>query len=179
MNLREAFIVALAVSPLTCFAQTKPRPAAEKPNTKPAFTLCIAAATHLEKLSGPIQVTITATNITNHTIGWVTNFHKDSQYYGFRYRLELKGKAVDTTFFNRMTSGQFLPSDDPGRVPGALNGDYIPFPHPPGRMFQSKIDLKRLFHITEPGQYTFQVSRYDTASKTTVRSNVLHLTIEP
>lgn len=177
MTLRKLCAALLVSSAAFCFAQAQPRAAAQKPNTKPEFTLHIAAVSHPLSLSGPINVFITATNVTNHTIGWVVNFHKDSKYYGFRYHLERNGNAVATTFFNRMTAGQFLPGDDPGRVPGALNGNYIPFPHAPGRMFKTKIDLKRLFKITQPGKYTFQVSRYDTVSKTTVRSNTIHLTI--
>jgi hypothetical protein len=46
-------------------------------------------------------------------------------------------------------------------------------------MFVMTIDLKRLYQITEPGDYTLEVSRDAEDDKTVVHSNSLALKILP
>jgi hypothetical protein len=41
------------------------------------------------------------------------------------------------------------------------------------------IDLKRLYEITEPGEYTLDVSRIEDGNKTTVHANIVTLKIVP
>ena len=73
-------------------------------------------------------------------------------------------------------TGKLRP-DDPPLDFADLRRDTILLPHPPGKMFKMGIDLKRLYKITEPGTYTFQVSRYDDVSKTEVKSNTVTIVV--
>jgi len=92
-----------------------------------------------------------------------------------RYDLERNGHEVETTFFHRKITGRNR-LGDPNEV---YAGSSVVFPNPPGKMFEMKIDLKRLYQITEPGEYTLHVSRYDEESKTTVDANAVTIRIEP
>lgn len=184
MALRKLCAGLLAFTAGIGLAQPRPTPPAQRPGSKPGFTLSISA-NHSQKLTGPIQVTITGTNITKHKIYWLARFTTKTPYWDFRYDLERNGRDAETTVFNRVISNRMRPSDETGHAVEVhnilfhdLSGSAILLPHPPGRMFKMKINLKRLYHITQPGKYTFQVSRYDPATKRTVRSNILHLTIE-
>ena len=91
-----------------------------------------------------------------------------------RYDLERNGHEVETTFFHRKITGRNR-DGDPNEVYG---GSSILLPHPPGKMFEMKIDLTRLYQITEPGEYTLHVSRYDEGTKATIRANVVTIRIE-
>ena len=46
-------------------------------------------------------------------------------------------------------------------------------------MFVITVDLKRLYQITEPGQYTLEISRVAEDDKTIVHSNTVTLNIVP
>ena len=100
---------------------------------------------------------------------------KNSVYKTFVVALRKEGREVETTFFHRKISGRQR-RDDPPEVEA---GSTILTTHPSGKMFEMKIDLTRLYQITEPGMYTLDLSRFDDYSKTTVRSNTVTLQIVP
>lgn len=144
-------------------------------NEEPGFSVRVASSDAPIKLAGPINATITVTNDTNHDIFWSSDISKETQYTAFRYHLERNGHELETTSFHPYVSGMNRPGD-PSGVYAATS---ILVSHPPGKMFEMTIDLKRLYQITEPGEYSFHVSRYDEVTQTTVSSNTLLLKIEP
>ena len=155
----------------TCCAQSHSDSAAGDPG----FSILVTAPATPIKFAGPVKVTITVTNDTNHDIPWSSDRGKETQYTAFHYDLEQDGHEVETTFFHRKISGR----ERPGDPIQPYNESDILLLHPPGKMFEMTIDLKRLYQITEPGKYSFHVSRYDETTKTTVRSNTVSLEIEP
>ena len=156
-----------------CFAQTQTGPPAQGP-VRPGYSIAVTGPAGPVKLSAPIGVVVTVTNITDGDIYWNSDIGKDSAYRAFKFFLTKNGREVATTFFHRKISGRQKPGD-PHEVAG---GSSITLAHPPGKMFEIPIDLERLYEITEPGLYALEVSRYDQLSKTTVRSNTLTLNIE-
>lgn len=175
MTFRKAFIFSMAMLTISSYAQNQSQIGSPNVQANPGFSIVIGSPTAAIRITKPIEVTITVTNDTSHAIYWSSFVGKDSQYAAFHYDLELNGHEVETTFFHRKMSGKNRPGD-PHEVFG---GSFVLLPHPPGRMFEMRINLRRLYSITKPGKYTLQVSRYDATTKTTVYSNTLLLTIEP
>jgi hypothetical protein len=142
----------------------------------PAFSLVADASASPSRLRGPITIDVTVTNVSAKEIYWTFDRGKNATYKVFSVLLMKDGKEVETTFFHRKLTGRQRP-DDPVEVE---NGSSMPFgPYPPGKMFVLRIDLNRLYEITEPGIYTVEVSRFDEYSKTTVHSISLTVKVVP
>lgn len=166
MTLRRGLAAGLAIVAVFCFGHNQASAAQQKINRKPGFSIAVSAPTNPLRLSEPVNVTITVTNVTDHNIYWLSGVSKQIPYGDYSYSLERDGHEVGTTSFYREISVHGPPS-------------YVLLPHPPGTIFKIEMNLKCLYQITEPGNYNFQVSRYDQATKTTVRSNTVSLTINP
>jgi hypothetical protein len=167
-----AFAIPLVALP--CLAQSFPTAAPEKQRPDPGFSIFVTASTTLYKLGEPVQVTVTVTNNTNHDVFWSAERVREPQYMACRYDLERNGHEVETTFFHRKITGRNRVGD-PNEV---YSGSSILLREPPGKIFDMKIDLARLYEITEPGEYTLRVSRYDEGTRTTVHANVVTIRIE-
>jgi hypothetical protein len=143
----------------------------------PGYTITLTEPTNPFSLDLPILVTMTIKNITGGDIFWraFRGTDKDSWYPDFRYLLKKDGKEAETTFFHRKISGRQR-SGDPAEV---SSGSTILLPKPPGTMFVITVDLKHLYQITEPGQYTLEISRVAEDDKTFVHSNTVTLNIVP
>jgi hypothetical protein len=99
----------------------------------------------------------------------------DTAYKAFRVHLMKDSHEVTTTFFHRKITNRRLP-DDPSQVEA---GGSVVSSVPRGKSFTLMFDLTRLYEITEPGMYTFDVSRTEPDNKTTIRSNTLTLHLVP
>ena len=170
----KAFGLWLMVLVCSCYAQDN-APNIVQQSTDPGFSIVVAGPTRQPKVNEPLKVTITVTNTTNHVVYWSSDVGKDTQYTAFHYDLEQNGHEVETTFFHRKVTGR----NRPGDPEETYSSSSVLLPHAPGKMFEMTIDLKRLYEISAPGQYTLQVSRYDEATKSTVRSNTIVLDIAP
>lgn len=163
-----------------CLAAFASPAGASQPSSHSAarFSIVLTGPSAPVPLNWPVNVKWSVTNTTSHAIGWqvLLSTSKDAGYRGFGYLLEKDGHEVATTFFNRRISGRVRP-DDPPLSSADLRGDTVLVPRPPGKIFEMGIDLKRLYKITEPGTYTFQVSRYDEVSKTIVKSNKVTIAV--
>jgi hypothetical protein len=153
------------------------RQSATPTKPSPAFSIKVAPPSAPIRLGQPATILVTVTNISDKAI-YLDSTRTTSDvgmYRDFQYLLTRNGQEVETTFFNRKLTGRQRP-DDPQEV---WAGSTILLPHPPGKIWDMKIDLKRLYEITQPGEYTVSVSRFDDSSKTTVHSNTLTLKIAP
>jgi hypothetical protein len=176
MRWSKWFVLATVLSGICCVAQTSPDAATQKPtSTDPGFTITVAPPASPIRVGSPIKVTITVKNVTNSDIYWNSDRGPDTVYNAFRLLLRKDGREVETTFFHRKITGRNRPGD-PNEVG---SGSSILLPHPPGTMFVMTIDLKRLYEITEPGEYTLDVSRIEDGNKTTVHANIVTLKIVP
>lgn len=165
---------------ICCFGSAQTSPAVGKGtpvSAAPGYTLTLTQPSNQFSLALPIQVTMTIKNTTNGDILWSASRSTDKEpwYPDFHYLLKKDGKEVETTFFHRKISGRQR-MDDPSEV---LSGSTILLPKPPGTMFVITVDLKRLYQITEPGQYTLEISRVAEDDKTIVHSNTVTLNIVP
>ena len=180
MRFADRLAVVLAISAISCFGQAQTSPAVSNQNSASntaGYTITLAQPSNPFHLDSSMQVTMTITNITDGDVFWraIRGTEKDSWYPGFHFELKKDGKEAETTFFHRKASGRQRP-DDPAEV---WSGSTILLPKPPGIMFVMTIDLKRLYQITEPGEYTFEVSRVAEDEKTVVHSNSVTLKVVP
>lgn len=162
-----------------CLAPTQAKAAAQSPSDPAsAFSIVLNGPASPVPLNWPVRVTWTVTNTSDGDVHWAfpKSTSKDAGYLLFSYLLEKDGHEVEATFFNRKLTGRVRPSDPP-LSSSDLKRDTILLPHSPGKMFDMAIDLKRLYEITEPGTYSFQVSRYDDVSRTLVKSNPVKITV--
>jgi hypothetical protein len=141
----------------------------------PGFSLAVTPPANPLSLRSPINITITVKNITDKDIFWSSETGPDNAYMAFRYLLKKDGREVETTFFHRVITGRQR-QGDPAAV---YSGSSILFPKPPGIMFVMTVDLRRLYEITEPGQYELDISRFTEDNKTVVRANTVTLNIVP
>jgi len=178
MNLIKSFAILIALSGVFCSAQTSPAAANSKPTPMPqgpGYTLTVDQPLSSISLKAPISVTMTVKNISGEEILWRAYRGKDSEYKGFRFLLKKNGQEVETTFLHRKLTGRQR-QDDPSDV---MSGSSIVFPWEAEKKFLMTIDLKRLYEITEPGQYTLDISRPEEDNKTVVRANTVTLDIVP
>jgi hypothetical protein len=124
-------------------------------------------------LAASIKIMITVKNTSNKGIEWWTWASHDTAYLAFDVLLTKDGHEPETTVFHRVIRRKRRPDDPPAALAGSFNVSTLE----PGKSFNLTIDLKRLYQITEPGEYTLEVSRHAEGSKTTVHSNALTLQI--
>jgi hypothetical protein len=159
---------------LCCHAQTSPNTDAK---TGPVFSITTDPPPGAIHTGSPIIVTITLTNISGNEISLSMDRGKNSGYKIFKILLTKDKAEVETTFFDRKVTGRNRP-DDPVDF-NDLSGSSILLPYPPGKKLVVPMDLAELYEIKKPGVYTFEVSRFDEYSKTTVRSKPLTLNVVP
>jgi len=171
------FVIAVLLSGQLSFAQTSAISSAKQsPPLSSVLSITVDPPPSPIRLGSPvINVTVTVKNISDKEIYLETvrtgNF--SAGYMDFNYLLMKDGHEVETTFFHRKITNRQRPND-PQEVWG---GSFILLPHPPGVIYQMKIDLMRLYEIKEPGGYTLEVIRFDQDHETKVRSNTLTLKI--
>jgi hypothetical protein len=125
-------------------------------------------------LGTPINVTFTVRNVTGTDIYLSSTKGKDGILCDFRFFLARGGREVETTFLHRKMTGRNR-EGDPSEV---WSGSSILLPHPPGTIFVITVDLRRLYEITEPGEYTLDVSRQED-NQARVRAKTVTLKIVP
>jgi hypothetical protein len=143
-------------------------------NANPGYTITIASSAQPTRISAPVNVTITVTNISNKDLDWRAEKH-NTAYRAFNFALTNRGREIETTVFHRKLTGKQRPEDplDVGNG-GSFLGTLTQ-----GRSVTYTVDLKQLYQITEPGAYTLDVNRVEDDNKTVVRSNTLTLNIVP
>jgi hypothetical protein len=163
--------VALATALLTwiCQAQTHPELA-----RTPEYSITIAAVDQSLTVGKPINIQVSVKNITDKDIWWRAEFG-DTAYKAFQFSFTKNGRDVGTTFFHRKVKGKQR-DGDPEQVSG---GGSVVSALAPGKSVTFTLDLRRLYEITEPGDYMLEVSREAEDGKRVIRSNTLRLTIGP
>jgi len=178
MKTTICLMLASVLSGAGSFAQTSSVAGNERSvQVNPGYTITLTQPTSPLNLASKITIPMTIVNVTNGDLLWRAEWStdKDAWYSGFRFLLTKDGKEVETTFFHRKISGRQL-RGDPDEVE---SGSTVLLPKPPGKMFVITIDLKRLYEITKPGEYTLEVFRFGEDEKTTIHSNIVTLNIVP
>jgi hypothetical protein len=162
---------------LSCSGQSNPNPA--KPaieSQKPSYTITITPPNKPLSLKAPILIEIYFTNTTE------TDIYMNSLICSFctieRILLMKDGKEVETTPFQRLSTGRGLPSDY--KLYSNRKKTAQPFRdrYHPGVFWRVNLDLRKLYNITESGQYTVSASRTEDG-KVVINSNTVTLNVVP
>jgi hypothetical protein len=175
MRLSRLFALVVLLTGAHCLAQTPSEATTAK--TSPlngGYSLTIATLTGPAHLGAPINITITVKNVSNSDIYWRAELGS-AEYHAFRFSLKKSGKEVGKTRFHRILGNELRPEDQPETASGS--GSSIVSALEPGKSFALTIDLNKLYEITEPGEYTLDISRTEEDNKTTGHSNTVTLEI--
>jgi hypothetical protein len=157
-----------------CFGQSG---AAEAPpklsSANPTFSISVTPAPGPLRLGAPINLTITAKNVSDKDIPWESE-QGDTAYKAFGFSLTKNGRKIETTLFHRRIRQETRPDESPGN----LFGSSILSSLHPGESLTFKIDLNRLYEIAEPGTYSLDVARMDNYNLTPVHAKTVTLEIE-
>ena len=140
---------------------------------EPSFALSVTAAQDAVKAGSSVTLTITLTNTSDRKIQVV----KEA---GGRGPLDLRLDVRDGQGNTVRRAGPKLSKEKNGRIvkhiyvwaSSVTNVDL-----PPGQKVTDVLPVDRLFDLTQPGKYSIQASRYDSETKTWVKSNTVTVTV--
>jgi hypothetical protein len=160
---------------------------------KPSFSLIISTPKSTVPVGSEVRLDITVTNISDHDVA-LTWSSPSELIYGFDIR-DSKGRSPAETERLRWVrgkvaktaSGKTVELDSSGKpkergeigeplfgVPGAAIQGSV---YKPGHGHSESIVLNRMYDLSQPGDYTIQLSKKDSATKTVVKSNIVTVTI--
>jgi hypothetical protein len=153
----------------------KAKPAVE--SGRPNYTITLVPPDGPKSLKSPLLIETYYTNTTGSDIYMLAVICGTCT--AEQMLLMKDGKEVETTPWQRVSTGRGQPSDweqFPNRA-----GDSRVDRYPPGVFWRVKLDLRKFYHITEPGQYTLTASRTEWTGdgKVVVRSNSITFDIVP
>jgi hypothetical protein len=163
---------------LSCSGQANPNPV--KPaieSQRPNYTITIVPPSGPLSLKSPLLIDVYYTNTTASDI--YMNVFACSICTADRILLMKNGKEVETTPFQRLSTGRGSPSDFEKYRNRSRAGNGFTERYHPGVFWKGNRDLRKLYNITEPGQYTVIASRTEETKdgKVVVKSNTVTLNI--
>lgn len=173
-----AFAASILFAVLPCSGQPiggKAKSAIE--SGKPNYTITITPPSGPLSLKSPLLVEIYYTNTTSSDIYMTALVCRTCT--GERILLTKDGKEVETTPFQRMSTGRGTPSDK--QLFPSRDANTSTLRYRPGAFWKFNLDLRKLYDITEPGQYTLTAKRTEETGdgKVVVNSNTVTLEIVP
>jgi hypothetical protein len=148
--------------------------AGQEPGTdKPPFSLSISGAQDVVQAGSAVTVKVALTNTSDHKIGVVA----DSDGRGpIDCRIEIR----DTQDKMVRDAKPHVWKDKNGRTikriyVGASSAMSVGLQ--PGQTLSDEFPVNKRFDLTEPGKYSVQASRYDSETKTWVKSNTITVTV--
>src|ERR1039458_4631134 len=146
MRMRNfAFAVLILLLVLPCSGQLmggKARPAAESGKTN--YTITLTPPSGPLSLESPLLIEMYYTNTTNSDIYMTADICRTCT--GERILLTKDGKEVETTAFQRRSTGRGLPSDSKLFPPSHLNS--LTLRYRPGVFWKVNLDIRKLYNIT-------------------------------
>lgn len=172
------FAVLILFLGLPCSGQPmggKAKPAIE--SGKPNYTITIIAPSAPLSLTSPLLIEMYYTNTTSSAIYMKADIC--STCTGERMLLTKDGEEVETTPWQRMTTGRGRPSD--AELFPRSHGNTRVFRYPPGVFWKVDLDLRKFYKISEPGEYKLTAIRPEDTKegKIVVKSNTITLDIVP
>lgn len=138
------------------------------------FSIKIALAQNIVKSGSEIKLQIMLTNTSDHNIS-VSRAIDDTSAEVAGYRVEVlddRRNVPPETKYQRILRGEEPPT-------GPFTWSALGGPLSPGKSVKDTMIVNKFFDLTKPGKYTIQVRRTDPASKVTVRSNTIEVTVTP
>ena len=179
MKIRNfAFAMLMLLLGMSCSGQTTPGKARSAIESgEPNYTITITPPSGPLSLQSPLLIEMYYTNTTSSDIYMTADIC--STCTGERILLTKDGKEVETTAFQRRSTGRGSPSDSKLFPPS--HGNSLTLRYRPGVFWKVSLDLRKLYNITEPGQYTVTASRTEETQdgNVVVNSNTVTLDIVP
>lgn len=174
----RCFLVALALTSMSLIS-TAQEPAA-------TFTILISAKQSTAQTGSEIKVNVSLKNISDHPIWVYVDKGAAAEMEGYSVEVRDSQGRLQRTSRYYWSIGRFIR----GKVPKGSEHDYPDNQYDgpsvggggkvnpdPGETKASWFDVNKLYAPLKPGEYTVQVQRIDEETKTTVKSNVLTLTV--
>lgn len=179
MRMRNfAFAVSILFPLMPCSGQPlggKAKPTVE--SGKPNYTITLTPHTSPLSLRSPLLIEMHYTNTTSSDIYMTANMC--STCTGEQILLTKGGKEVETTPWQRVTTGRGSPSDEKLFQRGFGNTRVDRYP--PGVFWKVNLDLRKFYKIAEPGEYEVTAIRTEETKhgSVVVKSNTVTLDIVP
>jgi hypothetical protein len=136
-------------------------------NPQPPFSLSIKATQDTVKLGLPVSIEITKKDISNHEINNTTI--RGTLPYEIEVKDDGGNLRPETEEFRQIKKSK---SED-----RSFSVTFASLK--PGESARDRVDVNKYFDFSQAGKYKIQVSEGDAESKTTVKSNIVTVTITP
>jgi hypothetical protein len=134
------------------------------------FSITIRAPEDEVQIGSDMRVTITLKNLSTKQVLIARHTGADSPEFSYRIVVrDAAGREVEESAYGRGIR------DERAQTAGRSIVDYVQ----PGGIAVQTAHIGRLVNLRRPGRYTVQVSRKDSASGVTVKSNEITLNIVP
>lgn len=158
-------------------------PNSSKPVVSPAapqFSLTIIPREPTMSLDSPIPLEIMTKNVSDQRLYlWAEESHH--QQAGVTYQISVVDENAtaphDTAFGKAAKARTDIPSAS--KAPSLSSGSGETLVLRPGESWIDTINIKTLYEIKKPGDYTIQVERFDPATNTMVKSNTITVSVTP
>lgn len=163
-------IAAATAAPSTIFAQ----------RSQPPFSVRITASAGEISPGTPVTLKVVTRNLSDHSILlWTEKAEQDQA--GSAYQIDIydaKGNSPPLTEFGRMTNGRTdIPRGSNPELPPAGNGEQLVLKA--GESWTDTIVVNKVYDLTESGEYSIQVQRFDPATSSMVKSNAVKVAVIP
>lgn len=179
MRTRNMIFAALLVfAGLYCLGQVGRPPVKHAiESRKPNYTITVTPPSGPLSMKSPLLIEMYYTNTTSSDIYMTADIC--STCAGQEILLTKDGKEVDATPLQRLRTGRGSSSDR--ELFPARSGNSRTDRYHPGVFWKLNLDLRKLYNITEPGQYVLSASRTEETKdgKVVVKSNTVTLDLVP
>ena len=138
----------------------------ERQNENPPISLVIAARASSQKKGSNIWVEASLKNTSDHILWIYKSISEDMDQGGWVYQVDVHeehGSIPPKTKY-ALNIGA-----------GGGSGGYVPLR--PGETLTQKVNVSKLYDLSQPGRYTIQFRRLDEGTKTYIVSNPITVTI--
>ena len=136
---------------------------AQEPATSP-FTVRLSPMQPEVRSGSRVEVKVVVTNTSDHEL----------RFTSIRDRLTSSSYLIDV----RDSSGRRAPQKAGTGAGQGMHSSYLRPPIKPGESFKENVNVSAWFDLSEPSEYSIQLSRRDSEDMD-VKSNVIHVTVLP
>jgi len=163
MNLGWFLSVVMSITPGNFYVPDGAFHSALSGGVADSLTISLATPANPYGIGSPIIVEMVLKNGTKSPVRLNVEGVPHSEYYGYRFTLTKDQKIIPKTNFHKALGHEDNVTDP--EVP--MGGSSDVYLMPPGASTKIPIDLKRLFNITELGDYEFSVEMLRTVDSKT------------
>ena len=148
------------------------------PAVKETIALTLSASEDMVKTGSPITVTVALKNVSDHEIlYWREN---TSDAGGSEYKVDVwddKSFTARETKFGLALKGRSDSTSLTPDTPVDSSGGWLTLK--PGEGLTDKLNVSKLYDLSQPGKYSIQIRRFDEETKSFVKSNKITVTVTP